>query len=326
MQSLVNKIGIFRALQLGDLLCAIPAIRALRAAFPDARIVLIGLPWARDLVKRFPGYIDEVIVFPGYPGLPEQPGPMQRDIQDFINAMQEQEFDLLLQMQGNGNIVNKLLEQFKPKVLAGFCRPDNYCPDRDTFIHYPEHLSEIERHLLLVNSLGISAAGEDLEFPLTRNDHIAFNKLRLPFKPYRYICIHPGSRGSARQWPPAYFAQLGDHLARKGWNVVITGTASERPLAEKVNSMMQMPALNLAGATTLGSLGVLVSEAAVLISNCTGVSHVAAAVKTPSVIISMDGEPERWAPLNHRLHHVVDWTKRQEYKLVQKEAEELLLA
>ncbi len=46
-----------------------------------------------------------------------------------------------------------------------------------------------------------------------------------------------------------------------------------------------------------------------LIANCTGVSHIAAAVKTPSVIISMDGEPERWSPVNKNLHHVIDWTK-----------------
>jgi ADP-heptose:LPS heptosyltransferase len=55
-------------------------------------------------------------------------------------------------------------------------------------------------------------------------------------------------------------------------------------------------------------MGVLLKDAFLLIANCTGVSHMAAALHTPSLIISMDGEPRRWAPLDTRLHKTIDWT------------------
>jgi ADP-heptose:LPS heptosyltransferase len=63
-----RTIAILRALQLGDLLCSVPAWRALRAACPQARITLVGLPWARDLVDRL-HCLDDFIAFPGHPGI-----------------------------------------------------------------------------------------------------------------------------------------------------------------------------------------------------------------------------------------------------------------
>ncbi len=95
----IKKIVILRALQLGDVLCSVPAFRALRNAYPNAGISIIGLPWMQIIPERFPHYIDEFILFPGYPGLPEQ-DYNTREIIKFIECIQEREFDLALQMQG----------------------------------------------------------------------------------------------------------------------------------------------------------------------------------------------------------------------------------
>jgi ADP-heptose:LPS heptosyltransferase len=304
----LQKIAVFRALQLGDLLNTIPAIRALRLAFPDAEITLLGLPWAGGFVRRFDQYFDRFIHFPGYPGLPEQ------DYEDeaylaFREEMRAEEFDLLLQMQGNGTIVNTMLGQFGARLLAGFHNNDSRM-DSPLFIEYPEDRHEIKRHQALMTHLGIPLAGEELEFPLTEKDHMELAGLHLPLANYRYVCIHPGSRGGWRQWPPNYFALLADHCAEKGLDVVITGTADEIDITREVIKCLHHPAIDLTGLTSMGAMGALLQHAFMLISNCTGVSHMAAALRTPSVIISMDGEPSRWAPLDHRLHKTIDWTVR----------------
>ena len=87
---------------------------------------------------------------------------------------------------------------------------------------------------------------------------------------------------------------------------------------------MKHTPVNLAGKTGIGVVAALIKHANLLIANCTGVSHIAAATKTPSVIISMDGEPHRWGPMNHALHHTFDWTKHQSFTEVHNKLIELL--
>src|SRR3954468_18870189 len=88
----IDSVAVFRALYLGDMLCAVPALRALRAALPAARVVLVGLPWAAAFVRRFDRYLDGFLEFPGYPGLPEQPPRVDR-LPAFLEAVRRERFD-----------------------------------------------------------------------------------------------------------------------------------------------------------------------------------------------------------------------------------------
>lgn len=310
----IEKIAVFRALQLGDMMCAIPAVRALRSAHPEAEIVLLGLPWATSFVQRFSDYFDRFIHFPGYPGLPEQDYDAKA-FANFLQQMQDEQFDLLLQMQGNGSIVNQMLQQFNAVNIAGFYN-DNSSKPSSLFIPYPDYGSEIERHLLLMNHLGVASKGNHLEFPLTEKDQKDFNDLLLPITPKKYVCIHPGARDANRQWPPQYFAALADYCIEQGFTVVITGTKDELDITREVIKCLVHPAIDLTGKTSLGAVAVLIKNAFALISNCTGVSHIADAFKTPGVVISMHGEPDRWSPINRELHQVADWTTEPHFNSV----------
>ena len=311
----IKSIAIFRALQLGDMLCTIPAIRALRYAYPSASITLLGLPWAKMLADKFPNYFNEFIWFPGYPGLPEQPFDASKTI-NFLNDIISRKFDLVLQMQGNGSVVNPMVELFGAKHTAGFKIEGHYAPDNGLFLEYPGTLHEIERHLALMEYLGIPSQGTHLEFPITE-DH------QLPVSAGEYVCVHPGSRGSWRQWPTKYFAALADACAGHGLQVVVTGTKDELEIVNEVIAHMKYDAINAAGKTSLGEIAALIRDAFLLISNCTGVSHIAAATQTKSIVISMDGEPQRWGPLNKELHRTIDWTREQDFGNVHKELESL---
>lgn len=311
----IKKIAIFRALQLGDMLCAIPAARALRASYPNAEITLLGLPWAKSFTERFSDYFDRFIWFPGYPALPEQEFSA-RAFSTFLEKIIAEEFSLTLQMQGNGSIVNPMIELFGAEYTAGYFKEGVYAPDNGLFMEYPNHGHEAERHVKLIEFLGIPPLGTELEFPLTSQDYADFDDAAFPVEEKKYVCIHPGSRGAWRRWPPEYFARLADTVAGHGLTPVLTGTSDELEIVNSVVSLMSHKPVIAAGRTSMGAVAVLIRNAFALISNCTGVSHIAAALKTTSVVISLDGEPNRWAPQNRGLHDVIDWTVNPDFNLV----------
>lgn len=293
-----------RALRgLGDMLCAVPAWRALRASLPRARITLVGLPSARGLQERFVNYIDDFLEFPGFPGIPEvAPDPAR--LPEFFAKVQGS-FDLALQMQGNGSHSNAFTVLLGARASAGFYLPSMWCPDPDRFAPYPAHLNEVRRWLALMQFLGIAPAGESLEFPITAADEEMLRSAWPHRSGVRYVCLHPGASDPGRMWPVERFALVADALAADGLTPVLTGTASEKEVTAAVQRSMRSKALDLAGRTDLGALAALLRDAELVVCNDTGVSHLAAALRTPSVVIFAGSDPDRWAPLDRELHRVV---------------------
>ena len=297
-----RHVVILRALPLGDLLTAVPAFRALRGAFPDACITLVSLPWAREFVERFHTYLDHFIPFPG---LPEQ-SPDIRELPAFLLKLQKSNFDLAIQMQGSGGPANSLISLWGAKRCVGFYKRGDYCPNEDSFLEYPEHEPEVWRHLRLMQFLEIPLQGDELEFPLFEEDYKAFHRLKEEFSLMdNYVCIHPGARAADRRWSPHQFAQVADGLAALGHQIVLTGSQEESPITESVAGLMEANAINLAGKTDLGTLAVLISQARLLICNDTGVSHLASATQTRSLILFTASDPNRWAPQNKDLHYAL---------------------
>ncbi|MBD1430528.1 glycosyltransferase family 9 protein [Sphingobacterium sp. DN04309] len=294
------KIGIFRALYLGDILCSIPAIRHLKCHYPDSCIYYIGLPHLRDFVMRF-SFIDFYIDFPGCEGLPEQE-VVESEVQRFIREGKEEEFDLLIQMHGNGTIVNDFLGQLEAKRLVGFSPETNLDPV--DWFPYPESEHEVHRHFQLLKHIGIPAENfnEQLEYPIFVGECQDFEALKEVYGFSEYVVFHVGAKSELRRWPIQNFALLAKYLKKYNLKIVCTGTTAEYAHVKEFINLIGENCINLAGLTGYGSLGCIIRDAKLLVSNCTGVSHIAAALKTKSIIISLDGEPERWGPLNMDLH------------------------
>jgi ADP-heptose:LPS heptosyltransferase len=296
----VQRIAVFRALMLGDVLCAVPALRALRAGYPEADITFVGLPWARELIGRL-SCVDRFEPFPGHPALPEARAD-EAALMPFLQSMQRRRVDLALQLHGSGRITNPIVEAFGARRTAAFVEPGAPCADPSLCVPWPTRGHEIERCLALTDHLGLERCGTGLEFPLTAADRAAGRACAgdTPF-----AIIHPGAQLRSRRWPVERFAVVADALAARGLRIVVTGNAAEAPLAAALCDAMRHRALNVAGTTSLWQLGALVERARLVVSNDTGLSHIAAAFGTPSVIVACGSDVSRWAPLNRARHRVL---------------------
>jgi ADP-heptose:LPS heptosyltransferase len=301
-----SDIAVFRALQLGDLLCVIPALRALRTAFPIARITLIGLPWARQIAERFHTYFDAFLPFPGFPGLPEQRCNVSA-LPAFFERAQSRRFDVALQLHGSGGLSNPIVAMLGAPLVAGYFRPGEFCPDVERFLPWEPTDHEIHRYLALLRALGIRADDPALEFPITVQDIADMRRaaVGLALEDRSYVVVHPGSQLPSRRWYPERFAAVADALADCGYRILLTGVEGERHLAHRVAGAMRAQPIDLTGKTKLGAAAALIARAALLVSNDTGVAHIAAALGTPSVRISCGGDDRRWAPLDGSIHRVL---------------------
>lgn len=267
-------------------------------------MTLVGLPWAKSFVPRFSRYLDGFEEFPGFEQLPERRFDPAR-MEAFV--ARGNSFDLAIQLHGDGSVTNRFLRALRPRLAAGFFPAGQICPDPARFIPYPEGEHEIRRLLKLMYHLGIPLSRENLEFPLTHGDYHEANDLAANggLRPGQYVCLHAGARDPRRCWPLGNFLEVGRALAARGFRIVLTGTSEEAEQTALLREKLGASCLDLTGKTSLGALGALVKKARLLISNDTGVSHLAVALEAPSVVVFSSSDPRRWAPLDQARHRAV---------------------
>lgn len=260
---------VLRALGLGDFLTGVPALRALRAVLPEHELVLAA-PGALGPLVRLAGGVDLLL-----------------PTAELAPVRVDEPPDIAVDLHGNGPASKRLLQVLRPRRLMAFAGPggDGGYVDGPRW-RAEEH--EVARWCRLVEEcFGVRADPGDLRLatPTTR-----------PPVP-QAVVVHPGAASEARRWPADRFAAVARWAAGAGGRVVVTGSASERGLAEEVARAAGLPAdAVLAGRTDLDELAALVADAALVVCGDTGMAHLATAFGRPSVVLFGPIPPARWGP------------------------------
>ncbi|SCG63733.1 glycosyltransferase family 9 protein [Micromonospora coxensis] len=303
----VARIAVLRANALGDFIFLLPALESLRAAYPEAEIVLLGAPWHAALWRDRPGPVDRVLVIPPAPGI-RDPGPGEEpgSMDDFLDAVAGERFDLALQVHGGGGNSNPLVNRMGARVTAGL-RAEG-APPLDRWIRYVYYQHEVIRYLEVTALVGAPAVTIVPALTVTDTDRAeARDVLGAPVGPR--VAVHPGATDSRRRWPAERFGEVARALHRDGYEVLVTGTPAEQELVDAVVASAGVPVRPQVGTLSLGGLAAAYEGCDLLVSNDTGPLHLAGAVGTATVGVYWLGNLINGAtPLRARHRPIASWT------------------
>ena len=148
-----------------------------------------------------------------------------------------------------------------------------------------------------------SALPEPLPPPIlltdNENTHAALQRLDLDpiAKPVLALC--PGAEfGAAKKWPEAYYAAVALEWLSQGWQVWLFGSANDEPVCDSINAQAHGQCENLAGRTRLEDAIDLLAVASFVVTNDSGLMHIAAALQRPMVAIYGSSDPGFTPPLS----------------------------
>lgn len=280
----VSRVAVLRANALGDYIFCIPALEAIKRAWPEAELVYLGNAWHRDFLAGRPGPVDRVEVVPRHNGIPHESDYVSDPwaAEAFFERMRAERFDIAFQMHGGGGNSNPFIRKLGAQTTAGMTADD--AEPLDINIPYVLYRNEVLRNLEIVTAAGAQPGSVDPVMTVTKNDQeelddaMSSRRIRQPF-----AVLHPGASDVRRRWPAEKVAAVADALAARGIDVYLTGVNAEDRLCEDVAGVAKSVPVNTCGKLSLNALTALLSQAALVVSNDTGPLHLARALGTRTV-------------------------------------------
>lgn len=292
-----KKILLVRTDRIGDVILTTPAIRALRKHFPASYLAMMVQSYTADVIKNNP-YLNEVIIY--------DKGGRHKSILaslKFANDLARKKFDLVFIFHPTNrvNIITFLAgipERIGYNKKFGFLLTRKIKDEK-----YKGEKHEIEYNLDIIKIRGVGAFEKEPEIFLSDEDKqyaekfLEENQLNgnVPI-----VALQPGASCPSRRWPVENFAEMGMKLKEfSPVNFMIIGGNEESFLLEELKRLLGGKAIIVQG-MDLGKLAAILKQASLFISTDTGPAHIAAAVKTPGIVIfgrKQPGlSPRRWRP------------------------------
>jgi len=298
-----RKILIIRTDRLGDVILSLPVLTALKATFPAVVTGMLVRRYTAEIVADYPD-LNELLIFDEY-----QPASGFKLIKFWAKKLRQHQFDTVLLLHPTFQLaLICYLAGIPQRVGTGF-RAYSFLFNQKVFHHRKNATKhELEFNLELAKKIGATIDQVVFKIYIPEKAHQIAREFihQLALAPgQKLVILHPGSGGSARDWPLRKFAELNDRLQQElDVKTIVTGGPDEKALLDQFLVMSATKAICWLGSpqADLKALAALIPHADLFISNSTGPLHLAVAVGTPVIgfycpIIPC--LPQRWGPYGH---------------------------
>lgn len=284
----------------GDAVMQIPALRRLRAQFPDARITLATRSWARGIFEDA-DFIDEILTFEKEDSVFKQARLWREGNFDLAVLFTNSFESALVARLGKAKRRIGYATEARSFLLTEAISVPGWKNSRHEVFYYLNLINRLENQSVteselfdspLDNSLTISDQRKEKARKFLAAAGIDLNK--------SVVAFCPGSTNSrAKRWQAESYAKLNDLLQRESnAQVVLIGAGDELEVSEKVFAAARIKPIVLTGKTSLAEAAAILSACGLLVSNDTGPAHIAAALGTRVVVIFGPTNPLTTHPLN----------------------------
>ncbi len=284
----MEKILLIRLSSLGDIVLTTPAIRAIRAHFPNAYIAMLVAKQSADVLRQNPN-LNEIIQF-NRSARDKDTGEMLR----ILRILRQRKFALTFDFQ----------RKFRTELLMYLSgASERVGKGILCTIRVPEQGNKhaTEHYFDLLHAAGIPAEGRELEIFLSKSERAdafyAFEGAGVTELQLK-VGLFPGAGWKLREWMPERFASIGDRLVQHfNAQVLIFGGPKDVELVNTVCNLMNEPAIPFAGTLQIRQLAACIEKCDLFLTNDTGPMHIAAAVGTPTLALFGPGNHIRFQPL-----------------------------
>jgi ADP-heptose:LPS heptosyltransferase len=267
-------------------------LSAIRRQYPKAEFTLLttpgrrGLPGAKDVFESV-AWIDRILEY-----YPEEVFTLRGAI-SFLSLLRRYRFDIFFELPNDMAGMALLLRNMLFARLVGAKWADGWAlntlrialPRQSEHIEFP---NEVERLFQLVERGSMQESEIEFSLPIA-DETIERAKAMLEgqgiYAQGKIVALGHGAKRPGNRWPAERFAEVGQRLARRGYQVVLLGTKDEWSVAEAIREHIGVRSVNLAGATSVLEAAAILRHCSLLICNDSGLQHLASAVDTPCVAI-----------------------------------------
>ncbi len=286
----VRKILVVKLRSIGDTVLTTPSLIALRDFLPDAQIDILLEDWVAPVLDGFES-VDNVL----------RVSKNHKERLRVAQKIRKEKYDVALNLHG-GTTATFFVRASGAKHRVGYSSYQfsflyNHRLASAADFWKKEVTHSAEQQMALLGFVGVPVSEKQkTRLSVTETSLESLNeKINGDPLKSKIALIHPVAAFDTKQWATEKFAEVADHLARKGFKIFAVATKTERDVLESLVRFTKAPVI-IFDDLTLPEITALASKSTLFVGNDSGIAHIAAAVGTPSVVVFGSSNRNHWSP------------------------------